>query len=303
MTRVLFVLWFLIIPGTGLGADNCEKADELFRQSTQRADFVSQKSLLEQAIRLCPKHAQSLNNLGTIYETEGQLQKAKHAYKLADEYDPSLGAPLAGLGDIAMKQGRFQEATGWYEKFLIFLADQSQKGDPEGLSRYEEEYRVKYEKAKLKLQILEDSMSGVVSNKELTRGLKVVTVDEELSDSTGPERLSLYIYFGFNSTQLKPQGRAQLVEMAKTMRTSQNRDRIFMIEGHSDTLGSDEYNLNLSTRRAETVRSFLVSQGIVPNRLKVKGIGEARPLVLTGNPQEQAINRRVEFLRLGSYGK
>jgi outer membrane protein OmpA-like peptidoglycan-associated protein len=303
LIRALFVLWVFIIPDSGLGAGDCEKADELFRQSTQRVDFVSQKSLLEEALRLCPKHAQALNNLGTIYEAEGKLEEAKHAYELANEYDPNLGAPLAGLGDIAMKQGRFQEATIWYEKFLIFLADQNLKGDPRGLSLYEKEYRAKYEKAKLKLQILEDSMSGVVSNKVLTRGLKVMTADEELSNSIGPERLSLYIYFDFNEAKLKPQGRAQLIEMAQTMRSSQNRDRIFMIEGHSDTLGSDGYNLELSRRRAETVRSFLVSQGIVPDRLKIKGLGEARPLVLTGTPEEQAINRRVEFLRLGPYGK
>jgi outer membrane protein OmpA-like peptidoglycan-associated protein len=303
MNRALFVLWFIIIPDSGLGAEDCKQADELFRQSTQRADFVSQRSLLDEALRLCPKHAQALNNLGTIYEAEGQLEQAEHAYGLANEYDPDLGAPLAGLGDIAMKRGRFQEATIWYEKFLIFLADQNQKGDPRGLNLYEEQYRAKYEKAKLKLQILEDSMSGVVSNKVLTRGLKVMTVEEELTNSIEPERLSLYIYFDFNSAKLKPQGRAQLIEMALTMRSSQNRDRIFMIEGHTDTLGSDEYNLELSRRRAETVRAFLVSQGIVPDRLKIIGVGEARPLIFAGTTKEQAINRRVEFLRLGPYGK
>ena len=138
-------------------------------------------------------------------------------------------------------------------------------------------------------------MSGVVSNQVLTRGLKVMTVDEELSNSTGPERLSLYIYFDFNSSQLKPQGRAQLIEMARTMRSSQHRDRMFMIEGHSDTLGSDAYNLDLSKRRAEAVRTFLVSQGIVGDRLKISGVGEARPLVLTGTAEAQAINRALIF--------
>jgi outer membrane protein OmpA-like peptidoglycan-associated protein len=303
MTWVLFVLWIFALPGLGVGAEDCEQADELFRQSTQRADFISQKTQLEEALRLCPKHARALNNLGTIYEAEGQLNQAEHAFRLANEYDPNLGSPLAGMGDIAMKQGRFQKATIWYQKFLIFLVDQNQKGDPRGLSLYEEEYRAKYEKAKLKLQILEDSMSGVVSSEVLTRGLKVMTVEEELSNSTRPERLSLYIYFDFNSSELKPQGRAQLIEMAQTMRSSQHRDRIFMIEGHTDTLGSDEYNLDLSRRRAEEVRTFLVSRGIVLERLKIEGVGEAKPLVLTGSQEEQAINRRVEFLRLGPYGK
>jgi outer membrane protein OmpA-like peptidoglycan-associated protein len=91
--------------------------------------------------------------------------------------------------------------------------------------------------------------------------------------------------------------------MAQTMLLPEHRDRVFLIEGHSDTLGSDEYNLDLSQRRAEKVRTFLASQGIMLDRLHVKGVGESRPLILTGSIDEQAINRRVEFVRLGFYGK
>jgi outer membrane protein OmpA-like peptidoglycan-associated protein len=301
MILACFGLFLLIIPGAVPGAEDCTKADELFEKSTRQIGLDAQRSLLKEALRLCPSHAKASNNLGTIYEAEGRLAEAKHAFRSANEYDPNLGAPLAGLGDVAMKQGRFQEAAHWYEKFLQFLSVEKQKGDPRGLRLYEAEYRAKYEKAKLKQQILEDSMSGVVPSEQLTRGLKIMTVDEEVSNSLGPERLSLYIYFDFDSTKLKARGRDQLIEMAQTMRSAQNRDRIFMIEGHSDTLGSEAYNLKLSRHRAEAVRSFLVSQGIVADRLRVKGIGEARPLVSSGDSETQALNRRVEFLRLGSF--
>jgi len=87
------------------------------------------------------------------------------------------------------------------------------------------------------------------------------------------------------------------------MLSPEHRDRVFLIEGHTDTLGPDEYNLDFSHRRAEKVRTFLASQGIMSDRFHVKGVGESRPLVLTGSKDEQAINRRVEFVRLGVYGK
>ena len=103
--------------------------------------------------------------------------------------------------------------------------------------------------------------------------------------------------------ELKPQGQAQLIEMAQTMLSPEHRDRVFLIEGHSDTLGPEAYNLGLSRKRAEKVWTFLASQGIMSDRLQVKGVGESRPLVLAGSIDEQAINRRVEFVRLGVYGK
>ena len=91
------------------------------------------------------------------------------------------------------------------------------------------------------------------------------------------------------------------LEMAQALLSPEHGDRIFLIEGHTDTLGPDEYNHNLSQRRAEKVRTFLESQGIMLDRLHAKGVGESRPLVSDGGIDEQAINRRVEFVRMGFY--
>ena len=210
---------------------------------------------------------------------------------------------MAGLGDVAMDQGRYQEAIKWYQAFLTFLASEKQKGDPHELGIFEEEYQAKYEQANLKLKILKDSMTGVVSREIINRGLKPILLKDELEKKIENERLSIFVYFDFESAELKAQGRAQLIEMAQTMLSPQHRDRVFLIEGHSDTLGSEAYNLGLSQRRAEEVRTFLAFQGIKSDRLQIKGVGESRPLVLTGSIDEQGINRRVEFVRLGVYGK
>ena len=282
---------------------SCERAEELFQESLRQTNSANEKSILREAVSLCPQHAEAWNNLGTIYEKEINWEQAEKAYRLANEHNPELGIPLAGLGDVAINQGRYQEAIKWYRAFLAFLANEKQKGDLQGLGIYEDEYREKYDQANLKLKILTDSMSSVVSKETIKRGLKPIAPKEEFKKRIETERLPLFIYFDFDSAELKPQGQSQLIEMAQAMLSPEHRDRVFLIEGHSDTLGSDEYNLDLSQRRAEKVRTFLALQGIVSDRLQVSGVGESRPLVLTGSIDKQAINRRVEFVRLGFYGK
>lgn len=277
----------------------CERAEELLWQSMSQTDPAAQKASLEEAVDLCPDQAPAWNNLGVIYENEGQLGKAKEAYQRAAMLDIELGAPLAGLGDIAMIQGRFQEAAQWYGQFLAFLAAELRKGDPRGLGLYEQEYRLKYEQANLKWHIHQASMNEVVSNTTLTRGMRGIRTRQKISKPTGPERLALSILFDFNSAALKPQGQAQLGELARAMASAELRFNRFVVEGHTDTYGSNRCNLDLSLKRAGEVRAFLVSQGISLDRLKVKGYGKAKPIVASGRKAEQAVNRRVEFVKLG----
>jgi flagellar motor protein MotB len=73
---------------------------------------------------------------------------------------------------------------------------------------------------------------------------------------------------------------------------------IFQVEGHADFLeaGSSEEALILSLRRAETVRAYLIEQGIVADRMVVLGHGDTRPLHDGINPDEIALNRRVDFV-------
>ena len=269
----------------------------------RQSNFEEEKSILKEALSLCSQHARAWNNLGTIYEKEGNWKQAEKAYHLANEHDPELGIPLAGLGDVVIEQGRYQEAIKWYERFLEFLAYEKQDGDPQGLRIYEEEYKAKHVRANLKLKILTNSMSSVVPKETLTRGLQVIPPKEEFEKRIETERLPLFIYFDFDSAELKPQGQQQLIEMAKAMLSPEHRDRVFLIEGHTDTLGSDDYNFDLSRMRVEKVLTFLASHGIVSDRLHAKGVGESRPLVSEGGIGEQTTNHRVEFVRMGLYRK
>ncbi|NND87991.1 MAG: OmpA family protein, partial [Flavobacteriaceae bacterium] len=69
----------------------------------------------------------------------------------------------------------------------------------------------------------------------------------------------------------------------------------FHIEGHTDSRGSDSYNLDLSKRRAASVREYLTSKGIPSSRLTSEGYGEARPIATNNTKAGRQQNRRVEI--------
>jgi len=73
-------------------------------------------------------------------------------------------------------------------------------------------------------------------------------------------------------------------------------DRTVFIEGHTDNVGSESMNIQLSQRRADSVKSYLVSQGIAPDRLSTAGLGESSPLTGNNTATERQQNRRVEVI-------
>lgn len=282
-----------------LAADDCDQAEALFLSASKQRNADDQGELLEQSVALCPGHAKAWNNLGTVYEKQKRLEAARQAYTHSHQGDPELGTPLAGLGDVAMKLGRFKEAAKWYQLFLAFLEEEKLRGNPRGLGIFEAEYRAKFERVQFKQQILADSMAGVVPSDVLKRGLRPISPVESAKADLETERLSLFVYFDFNSAELKQQGKAQLAELADTMLLPEYQDQAFLIEGHADLFGEQDYNRQLSSRRATQVREFLSANGVDPKRLQAKGLGEERPLILEGDRQAQQINRRVEFVQLG----
>jgi outer membrane protein OmpA-like peptidoglycan-associated protein len=73
-------------------------------------------------------------------------------------------------------------------------------------------------------------------------------------------------------------------------------DKSLLIEGYTDSVGSDSYNQELSMRRAEAVKAALMQRGVDPVRMGVRGYGEAFPVASNGSPEGRALNRRVEVV-------
>ncbi len=101
------------------------------------------------------------------------------------------------------------------------------------------------------------------------------------------------IFFEFNSAQLTQSSETELNKIVSFL--SLNPDVKIMISGHTDNQGAENYNLDLSEKRAKSVYNFLIQQGISSDNLTYKGFGESQPLATNNTEEGQKINRRIEF--------
>ena len=99
------------------------------------------------------------------------------------------------------------------------------------------------------------------------------------------------VFFESDQTDLSPQAIATLEKQARWLQTY-NR-YAFTIEGHADERGTREYNIALGARRAETVRQYLVSRGIVATRMRTISYGKERPVAVCDDISCWSQNRRA----------
>jgi outer membrane protein OmpA-like peptidoglycan-associated protein len=117
-----------------------------------------------------------------------------------------------------------------------------------------------------------------------------------LSSETAPILMPTDLLFDYDQDTLRVEALASLEKLGTLIR--RNPQASFIIEGHSDSFGSEEYNLDLSRRRAATVKAWLVTMmNIPPDRIAARGFGESRLIAPgSGTIEEQQINRRVEIV-------
>lgn len=101
------------------------------------------------------------------------------------------------------------------------------------------------------------------------------------------------IFFETNSAKLKPVSNAQLDGLVDILK--RNDAVNLTIEGHTDNVGNDDYNMDLSQKRTESVRAYLISKGIADSRLTAIGYGETRPIGDNTKAAGRSQNRRVEL--------
>jgi outer membrane protein OmpA-like peptidoglycan-associated protein len=101
------------------------------------------------------------------------------------------------------------------------------------------------------------------------------------------------VFFVQSKAELKPESYPELDRLVKIM--NENPTIEIELGGHTDNRGVPQANLELSEKRVEAVKSYLVSKGIVAARISGKGYGGTRPMVENSNEQNRQFNRRVEF--------
>jgi outer membrane protein OmpA-like peptidoglycan-associated protein len=109
--------------------------------------------------------------------------------------------------------------------------------------------------------------------------------------ASGEEFVFENVFFDFDSFALKQESLSSLRRLDRFLQA--NPKVSILITGHTDNLGSDEYNLKLSLQRAQSVRAYLVDVGTNPDRINVAGKGFREPMLPNSNASNQAKNRRI----------
>ncbi len=100
------------------------------------------------------------------------------------------------------------------------------------------------------------------------------------------------LLYDFNSDVVKPAARTNLQALARSLAKFPDSD--VLIIGHTDSVGSDDYNQGLSVRRADAAATYLISEGVTRSRIGTFGLGETEPVASNDTEWGRAANRRVE---------
>ena len=151
----------------------------------------------------------------------------------------------------------------------------------------------------------EQESKSVLSNEQIQQALQAPVTRSfsprglaRRQSSDSGQSVNLNIPFEHNSSALMPQATAQLKELELALSSASLGKDKFLVAGHTDAKGSAQYNKQLSLKRAEAVKRFLIAKGMDAGRLTTVGYGSEK--LLAPDRPEDPSNRRVEIRDLGS---
>jgi outer membrane protein OmpA-like peptidoglycan-associated protein len=106
------------------------------------------------------------------------------------------------------------------------------------------------------------------------------------------------VYFESSRSDVKPGARERLARIGQALAGAP--DRKILVEGHTDSTGSVEFNTKLSELRAESVKAILVESAVSPDRIETHGYASTKPVASNGTPAGRSQNRRVEVVVQGA---
>jgi outer membrane protein OmpA-like peptidoglycan-associated protein len=213
------------------------------------------------------------------------MRKAQRAEALGSAAAASASKTFAEHEQTRTQQAIIENQQGKLQKTESQLAQERDTvaKERDSLAKQKqitEDERQKRIEAEKKAQDAMDALSKSLAVKADTRGT-VIT-------------LAGGVLFATGQAMILPGAQAQLNQVADALRTQ--AEHHFTIEGHTDNQGTDAINNDLSNRRANAVRDYLVVRGVAAAAITVQGVGSTRPVADNKTTEGRAMNRRVEIV-------
>ncbi len=199
-----------------------------------------------------------------------------------------------GFGNIlSVSSGTHEISVGYlikygkrFESLTAFRKEVKKKAEDERVTKLMKDFKTHKKKTDTEIKKLKEEISNIKSDAE----------KEKVGEYSTPKRLK-NIKFGHNSDKLFSSSFSALDKLVRKLKTNTKIE--IMITGHTDNVGSPRYNLRLSKKRAESVKRYLVSQGISDSRIITDGKGETDPEQKNETKAGRAWNRRIMVAEKG----
>ncbi|HEY1342264.1 MAG TPA: OmpA family protein [Bryobacteraceae bacterium] len=240
------------------------------RQAAEDAQRAAERARMEQEQRLRAESDRQAADQARLAAEQAKRDAEQAAAQASQEKAAADAAKAAALAQQQSAQAEAERA-----RQAALQADQARQ--------QAEAQRLQAENEKTALrERLRQQLNLILETRETARGLIV-----NISD----------VLFDFNKYTLKPGAREKMAKVAGILLAYPGLK--IQLEGHTDSIGTDEYNMKLSEQRATTVRDYLVSQGVPMSNLAAVGLGKSSPVASNDTAAGRQQNRRVEMIVSG----
>ncbi len=239
------------------------------REAKARADAIAEIQRRKDA-ELARQQAEAAKAEALRMQQEAQQAAAEAARQKAEAEKASAAALL--------QQQAAQAAADQAAKDRAAAQAQQRAAEAETEKARQAAAQAEAEKAQLRAQLL-SQLNSILQTRDSARGLIV-----NMSD----------VLFDTGSYTLKPGAREKLAKISGIVLAHPGLS--LQIEGHTDSVGGDDFNQQLSERRADSVRDFLAEQGVPASSITAHGFGKTQPVASNDTPEGRQRNRRVELV-------
>ena len=270
-------------------ADSLAKAEDMLQRAEDYWQRKQGRTPIGTAARGATQMAEDARVLTLRRKEQARLDAEKRASQEAKEKaEADARAAQAQSDEDARRRADAEQAQAEAQRQQAAALAEQQKAQAESEAARkvaEEAERQRQEAVRQKEEMrarLLAQLNQVLQTRDTVRGLVVNMPD---------------VLFDFNKYTLKPAARERLAKVSGIVLAYP--DLKLQIEGHTDAIGSDEYNQTLSEKRAEAVRDYLVSSGVTMNNVAALGQGKSDPVADNSTAEGRKLNRRVEMIVSG----